>query len=112
MVIDIVEDLEKDLEKFISYWEDEAESFKDKEITKDDSRDIMNKFIFNKEKFDIFLEFRPGLASLSDYRKLGLLESRLHNSLAIARSNFRSKHKTIWERLVDSIGGMFHIFNR
>ena len=110
--MDILEDLEKDLEEFISYWEDEAESFKDREITEDDSRNIMNDFVFNMEKFTPFLELRPGSVSLSDYRKLNLLESKLHNSLAIARSNFRSKHKTIWERLVDSIGGMFHIFNR
>lgn len=108
--MDILEDLEKDLEEFISYWEDEAESFKDREITEDDSRNIMNNFVFNMEKFTPFLEL--GSVSLSDCRKLNLLESKLHNSLAIARSNFCSKHKTIWERLVDSIGGMFHILNR
>jgi len=67
---------------------------------------------FEQAKVEIYV-FRKvyGLSS-SDYGKLRLTESKLHNSLAIARSNFHSKHKTISERFVDSIGGLFHIFGK
>jgi hypothetical protein len=42
--------------------------------------------------------------SLSDFLKLDLTASKLMASLAIARSNYRSKHKTLLERLFDSLG--------
>lgn len=102
-------DFKKDLEEFISYWEKEAEELKNREIDEDNSRDIF--LNFEKAKLDLNgCGYYSNLFELSDYRKLELTESKLYNSLAIARSNYRSKHRNILERLVDNIGGIFHFF--
>lgn len=104
------EDFKKDLQEFLSDWEKEAEDLKNRELTEDDSRHIF--LIFEKAKLDLDLWYYSDLVSLSDYRKLALIENKLWTSLAIARSNYRSKHRTMGERIVDSIGGLFHIFGK
>lgn len=105
------EDFKKYFEEFISYWEKEAESLKNRELTEDDSGYIhLN---FERSKLDLNgCGYYSNLFELRDDRKLSLIESKLMTSLAIARSNYRSKHKNIWERLVDSIGGIFNIFGK
>jgi hypothetical protein len=104
------ENFKNDFENFNSYWEKEAEELKNREINEENSKIILYNFL--QARMEIYVFRNLYKFSLSDSRKLKLTESKLHNSLAIARSNFRSKHKTILERFVDSIGGLFHFFGK
>lgn len=104
------EGFKKGFEEFISYWEKEVEELKNRELTEDASQHIQLSFEYAKLNLDLWNY--PDLVSTNDYMRLDLIEVKLNNSLAIARSNFRSKHKTIWERLIDNIGGIFNIFGK
>ncbi len=102
------EDFKKHLEEFISYWEKEAESLKNRELTENASREIF--LIFKEKKLELDMcGYYSDLFKLSDYNKLHLIESKLMTSLAIAKSNYRSKHRTIWERLADNFGIKFNL---
>jgi hypothetical protein len=104
------EDFKKDLENFISYWEKEAEELKNRDITENDSQIIMLNYQLAEREVSLYRNLNG--FTLSDSRKLNLTRSKLWNSLAIARSNYRSKHRTIWERLADNFGIKFHIFGK
>lgn len=108
------EDFKRDLEEFISCWEKEAEDLKNRELTDSDSGIIYRNFELSKAKLEIFLDcyLHLGSVSQSDYRKIDLIESKINNSLAIARSNYHRKHRTVWERLADNFGIKLHIFGR
>ena len=110
--IEKIEDFRTDLEEFIAYWEKEAEELKNREITEEDSHAIRGNFDNAMLKFSGHIQIHATSVNLQDHRKLDLLESKIDNSLAIARSNYRRRHKTIWERLIDSIGGFFNIFGK
>ena len=103
------EDFRNDFEEFILYWDKEAEDVKKRELTEYDSQAIELNYANAMAKFSIYRNLN--LFNFSDRRKLNLIQTKLKNSLAIARSNFRSNHRTKWERLIDSIGGVFHIFH-
>lgn len=99
------EEFKKDLEEFISCWEKEAEDLKNRELTESDSRIIYLNFELSKAKIQIFLDcYQHSDPCMGSYRKIDLIESKINNSLAIARSNYRRKHRTIWERLADNFG--------
>jgi hypothetical protein len=102
------EDFKKDFGEFISYWDGESKEIKQRELTEEDSRIIILNFELAKAKINLFRKV-TGFSS-SDYRKIDLIDNKLKTSIAIAKSNFRSKHITWWERLIDNIGGFLHIF--
>jgi hypothetical protein len=104
------EDFRKYFEDFISYWTKEAEEIKNREIDKDNGNKILLNYI--QAKKEIYLFRRAFELSLSDQNKLNFTEMKLFTSLTIAGSNYRSKHKTIWERLIDNISGIFNIFGK
>lgn len=99
-----------ELEAFISYWDKMSEDLKNREIDEDNSNEILTNF--EKNRMSIYIFRKAYEFDLNDNSKLKLTESKLHTSLAIARSNYRSKHKTILERLIDNIGGFLHIFGK
>ena len=109
--IENIEDFRKDLNEFIAYWDKEAEDLKNREITEEDSHAIRENFDSSMLILSGHIQIHASYVNLHDHRKLNLLESKIDNSLAIARSNYRSGHKTIWERLIDSIGGFLNIFH-
>lgn len=102
------EAFKEDFEKFISYWDEESKELKQRELTEEDSRTIILNFEIAREKLNLFRKVYE--LNISDYRKIDLIENKLLNSLAIAKSNFRSKHITWVERLIENIGGFLHIF--
>ena len=106
------EDFRDDFEEYIAYWEKEAEGFKNREITNEDSHQIWLNFKSSMLRFYGDIQIDASSANLQYYRKLKLLENKIENSLAIARSNYRSAHKNILERLIDNIGGFFNIFGK
>ncbi len=99
-----------ELEAFISYWDKMSEDLKNREIDEDNSNEILTNF--EKNRMSIYIFRKAYEFDLNDNGKLKLTESKLHTSLAIARSNYRSKHKTILERLIDNMGGFLHIFGK
>ncbi len=107
--IENIEDFRDDFEEFIAYWEKEAEDLKNREITNEDSHDIRTNFKSAKFRFHRHIRIN---ANSQDIRKLNLLGSKIDHSLAIAKSNYRREHKTIIERLIDNIGGLFNIFGK
>lgn len=98
------EDFKKSFEEFISHWEKEAEDLRDRELTED----AIQRIHLNFENTKPYLGYYSDLFSESDYSKLELTEAKLNDSLAIAGSNYRSKNRTWWERLIDKSGINIH----
>lgn len=109
-IIEERENFGKSFDEFVSYWEEETKELKQREITEEDSHVIALNFELSKTNILMFRKIYD--ISISDYRKIDLLFNKLQNSLAIARSNFRSKHRTYGERIIDSVGGLFHFLKR
>ena len=66
-----------------------SEDIKNRELDEDKSNEILTNF--EKNRMSIFYIFRKAYEfDLNDNSKLKLTESKLHTSLAIARSNYRS----------------------
>ena len=101
----------KDFNEFVSYWDKEADELKNREITENDSQLIHLTFASAKLRLSTELNLDRTSFERSEHRKLRLLEDKLDVSLAMATSKYRSNHITIWERLIENIGGIFKIFS-
>lgn len=103
-----MKEIRESINDFITYWEREAEDFRDRDMTDKESVYILNCFkIIESHLISSSVRSSGPLSSDERYR-LDFTGEKLSASLAIARSNYRSKHKTLTERLIDNIGGILN----